>query len=69
MCWRSAKIARFFIIYDVPSKHFKADQHRPDSETPFEWRFAGVPMVDPTLNVERVVLFVFSSLANITMEL
>ena len=28
-----------------PSKHLKVGHHRPASETPFERRFAGVPMV------------------------
>ena len=30
-----------------PSKHLKAGHYRPISETPFEWRFAGGPMVTP----------------------
>ena len=31
--------------HEGPSKHPKAGHHRPTSETPFEWRFAGGPMV------------------------
>ena len=30
-----------------PSKHLEAGHYRPTSETPFEWRFAGGPMVTP----------------------
>ena len=30
---------------NVPSKHLKAGDNRLASETPFEWRFAGRPMV------------------------
>ena len=29
----------------MDSKHLKVSHHRPTRETPFEWRFAGVPMV------------------------
>ena len=30
---------------NVPNKHSMLGQHRPASETPFKWRFAGVPMM------------------------
>ena len=34
----------------------KAGHHRPASETPFKWHFAGGPMKGPTLNSGLVAL-------------
>ena len=31
--------------HDYPSQHSMLGHHRPASGTPFEWRFAGGPMV------------------------
>ena len=32
-------------LYYMPSKHVKSEHYRPASETPFDWRFAGGPIV------------------------
>ena len=36
----------FFFMNLAPSKHKKSGHYRPISETPFEWRFAGVLVYD-----------------------
>ena len=34
-------------ITKLPIQHSISDHHRPASETPFKWRFAGGPIKDP----------------------
>ena len=50
MFWMRNKensFSRRTLIWRPASKHLKAGHHRLAIETPFEWRFAGGPMVAP----------------------
>ena len=40
-----AHAALLSLKYAIPSNHLIAGHHWPASETPFEWRFAGGPIV------------------------
>ena len=39
------KLSVEFRVIEKSSKHLKAGLHRPASETPLKWRFAGGPMM------------------------
>ena len=49
----------FFLVNEWIQLPFKMGHHWPASETPFKWRFAGGPLMAPTLNAGLVALWFF----------
>ena len=48
--WKITKISGFLtILVRIPlkSQSYQSSMHRPASETPFKWRFAGGPLIAP----------------------